>query len=380
MKNASKIKWILIISFVVSIFVVSIVQAFIDMGNGGKPQCLDLFLYKPTQGNLRTFESELENNSWFSHTLQPWMRLAQFAILNDLGDKVLMGGNGWFFYRPGVRYLIEPMPETLNSKNSTDDIMSAILDFRDQLKSRNIHLMVVIAPGKESIYPDWLNPSIRFKNQFVFTHTSKIISALQKKDIEVIDLYHLFLQKRISQTEHPALYLSQDTHWSPYGIQVASKHMAQKILDLKRVKKGEFDYRLKPITIKRHGDLLRMVEIPFMDQLYEEEVISCTQVISAETNEPLKDDPNAQILILGDSFLRIFERDEPGAAGLTSHLAYELQQPLSSIISDGGASTLVRQQLAQKTDLLNNKKIVIWEFVDRDIRFGTEGWQKVTLR
>ncbi len=29
--------------------------------------------------------------------------------------------------------------------------------------------------------------------------------------------------------------------------------------------------------------------------------------------------------------------------------------------------------------LLENKKVVIWEFVERDIRFGTEGWQIVPL-
>ncbi len=84
--------------------------------------------------------------------------------------------------------------------------------------------------------------------------------------------------------------------------------------------------------------------------------------------------------MLGDSFLRIFERDEPGAAGFTAHLAKELQQPVASIISDGGASTLVRQQLYRRPELLANKKVVIWEFVERDIRYGAEGWQNIPLR
>jgi len=29
--------------------------------------------------------------------------------------------------------------------------------------------------------------------------------------------------------------------------------------------------------------------------------------------------------------------------------------------------------------LLCNKKVVVWEFVERDLRFGTEGWQVVPL-
>ena len=83
---------------------------------------------------------------------------------------------------------------------------------------------------------------------------------------------------------------------------------------------------------------------------------------------------------MGDSFLRIYSRDEPGSAGFIEHLACELGLPLTSVVNDGGASTLVRQELSRKPALLRNKKLVVWEFVERDIRFGTEGWQQVQLQ
>ena len=44
-------------------------------------------------------------------------------------------------------------------------------------------------------------------------------------------------------------------------------------------------------------------------------------------------------------------------------------------MNDGGASTLVRQELARRPQLLAGKTLVIWEFVERDIGYGTEGWQ-----
>jgi len=97
------------------------------------------------------------------------------------------------------------------------------------------------------------------------------------------------------------------------------------------------------------------------------------------TGELYEDVPTAEILVLGDSFLRIYERDEPRSAGFIAHLARELRQPLASIISDGGASTLVRQDLCRRPGLLENKKLVIWEFVERDIRYGAEGWQVIPL-
>jgi len=107
--------------------------------------------------------------------------------------------------------------------------------------------------------------------------------------------------------------------------------------------------------------------------------MDCTQVIDMETGRPYADDPNSPVLVLGDSFLRIFERDEPGSGGFVAHLASNLGFGLSSIVSDGGASTLVRQQLARRPALLRGKTVVVWEFVERDFRFGTEGWQRVPL-
>ena len=83
--------------------------------------------------------------------------------------------------------------------------------------------------------------------------------------------------------------------------------------------------------------------------------------------------------MLGDSFLRIYETDEPGAAGFISQLARELKRPVASIVNDGGASTLVRQELNRRPALLSNKRVVIWEFVERDIRLGVEGWQHIPL-
>ena len=77
--------------------------------------------------------------------------------------------------------------------------------------------------------------------------------------------------------------------------------------------------------------------------------------------------------LIGDSFLQIFQSDEPNSAGFIAHLAKELGQPLTSLVADGGASTLVRQELFRRPALLRGKKVILWEFVERDIQLGAEG-------
>jgi hypothetical protein len=122
-----------------------------------------------------------------------------------------------------------------------------------------------------------------------------------------------------------------------------------------------------------------MLRVPQIEHALEPETVDCRQVVESATGTPYHDWPGSEFLVLGDSFLRIYEEDEPGSAGFNAHVARELGQPLSAIINDGGASTLVRQALARRPALLQNKKLVIWEFAERDIRYGTEGWKIVPL-
>jgi hypothetical protein len=138
-------------------------------------------------------------------------------------------------------------------------------------------------------------------------------------------------------------------------------------------------YVSRQIPVQRSGDVLRMINIPQLEGRFTPETIVCDQVWEEATGALYKDDPNSPLLILGDSFLRMYQKDEPLAAGFVAHLARSLGSPVSSIVNDGGASTLVRQELARKSEMLKGKTLVVWEFVERDIRFGAEGWKKIAL-
>ena len=52
---------------------------------------------------------------------------------------------------------------------------------------------------------------------------------------------------------------------------------------------------------------------------------------------------------------------------------------VASMVNDGGASTLARRSLARRANLLTGKKLVVWEIVERDFRFGEDGWKDVAL-
>jgi hypothetical protein len=365
-------------AFLVLICSNGLIQIVVDLREGRAPQATELFVRTPTHANIRAFETDLQDNCWLTQKLRPYVQYAQFMILRELGDKAIVGEDNWLFYKPAVQYLVEPW--ALDEAGEQGNVISAVVSFKDELAQRGIHLLVVPAPNKSSVYPDMLTKQAGKGDKSVNSKTIEVMRRLREAGVEVVDLFALYKQAHAAPAgEAMKYYLIQDSHWSPEGVRLAAQAVARRLTDLGWAEKRQTNYTLKPVTIERCGDILKMTQVPQIERQFEPERIHCTQVVSRETNQPYHSDPNSEVLVLGDSFLRIYSQDEPGGAGFVEHLGYELGFPMAAIVNDGGASTLVRQQLSRNPKLLANKKVVVWEFVERDIRFGTEGWQIVHL-
>ncbi len=373
--------YLLTIGFLAVISVVVPFQAINEIRQGEIPQALDLFRQAPTVANLRSFEKDLETQSVVAQAVRPPMQYLRYRAFGDTGEKALTGREGWWFYKPDARYLTERCLDDSEKQTGPRVAVSAIVSFRDQLARRGIHLLVVPVPGKPSVYPDMLTRRAAACDPRAHGHTREVLKDLAAAGVETIDLLDVFAEARAASrpAEDGTWYLARDTHWTNEGARLAAEAVARRIRNLSWAPAASAAYDLEPVSVLRPGDVLRMLKCPPVEARFEPEEVRCQRVVRRDNGKPYRDDPEAEILVLGDSFLRIYEHDEPGSAGFIAHLARELGQPLASIVNDGGASTLVRQELSRKPALLDGKKLVIWEFVERDIRFGMEGWQQVTL-
>jgi hypothetical protein len=268
-----------------------------------------------------------------------------------------------------------------SSTRPTDGPVTAICDYQSQLAKRGIHLVVVIAPNKSSVYPEKLSRRAERLADAVSPTTRSMLERLRAAGVEVVDLFELFQRSKPASPAEPtdSLYLAQDSHWSPAGLELAARVVAQRLLELGWIQRGDTTYDRRTVSLRRRGDIVTMLDSPPLESRWDPEPVVCTQIVQADSGEAYRDDPAAEVLVLGDSFLRILQQDEPGGAGFLAHLAHELAQPVASVVNDGGASTLVRQELYRRPALLASKRVVIWEFVERDIRFGAEGWPVVPL-
>ena len=361
--------------FLAVIFVVPLSQAGIEIYRGHLPQFLEGFRRMPTRANLRSFERDIESSSVCARMMRPWVQSLLFVSLRNPGEKALMGRDGWLFYKPDVRYLVEAG----ELQDGDADPVAAILRFQQQLSRRGIHLLVLPMPGKPSVYPDELTRRIVLKEDNFVSPTHQVIARLRAAGVETLDLFEAFHELRLQPLEGEPYYLAQDTHWSGKAARSAAQVVSRRLIDLGWAKIGSTEYGIKPVYVKRRGDIARMIDVPGVESRFPEEEVLCFQVTDQVSGKFYKDDAQSPLLLLGDSFFRMDQTDKPGSAGFIAHLAQQLRMPMASIVNDGGASTLVRQELSRQPGLLEGKKLVIWEFVERDIRFGTDGWKDVPL-
>ena len=372
---------ILAIAFFAVIGCIPLSQVAFELARGERPLVAELVSNVPTEQHLRDVENQIEETSWFARNSRSLVQFIWFQLSGQPGENTLVGRDGWLFYLPTVRFLVESFPPGEALQPDFQDPFAAVIDFHGQLADRGIQLLVVPVPGKASIYPERVSSRADPGKIADSSHTLEFISRLNNAGIPTIDLFETFHREplRDRSTKGGHHYLFQDTHWTPEGAELAAQVVAERVLREGWVTAGSKEYVQKPVPVARRSDILRMARSASIERLFPPQEVTCRQVVESDSGNLYQDDPDSPLLVLGDSFLRIYQTDDPKAAGFLAHLARNLKRPVASIVNDGGASTLVRQQLRRNPDLLEGKKLVVWEFVERDLRFGTEGWKKIPI-
>jgi len=278
--------------------------------------------------------------------------------------------------------------------------------------------VVVPVPGKPSVYPDQVTRRDLHNEKPFHSPTLELLHTLQRNGVSTVDLFSTFGTARsdaaLAATNEP-LYLAQDTHWTPQGAQLAAASVAARLREMNLAPSPAKEFRAERVQVARWGDVLDMMQLPGLRDAFPSQTVECLQVVDPALG-PLvptaSDRPGtyrypgqqASVLVLGDSFCRIYQYPEPpslgeqpagvaaarkeasgtkrflpGSAGFISLLALVLQSPVDAIVSDGGASTDVRRKLSTNPEILEGKKVVVWEFVERDIALGRAGWEDVPL-
>lgn len=371
-------KWIISLFFVLIIGILPLSQLVKEILYQEPIIELGIFKGVPTEEKVRSYEKTIEDNSLVLQKARQWFQVPLSYLGNHGNNKVVIGHNGWLFYRISVDHINKPS----FSFYREFDPLSAIVAFHQTLKEQDVDLILLPIPGKSTIYPEYL--SKRYSLSYgpaVNPHIGEFFQKLADEGVKIIDPTELLWKEKLKTDK--LLYLEQDTHWSPEGMKLVAKYLSDVILSERWTEDvPKKSYRLETVDVTRYGDLYDMLNFPKNFTYFSPRTIKIEKVIDSKTGEPCKSDRNSPIVLLGDSFTNIFSRQEMGwgeNAGLSEHLAYNLNSPIDVIALNDGGATGSREQLARRPNALVGKKLVIWQFPTRDLTNPESQWKLINI-
>lgn len=294
-------------------------------------------------------------------------RVKIFAKLEPPEIQGLQGRRDFLVFRRELDYLLAPDWDSLASGQKP---LSAIIAFKEKLATQGIDFLFVPIPTKLDVYPEMLSDAKpALPGGIAQPYARKVLADLAKAGVETLDLTSLFLQQRRDAAgDTLLLYQKEDTHWTPQGLGLAAKALADRLrgyawFDSAFVEKRA--YTLKDTTYTALGDIQARLSAKAKATI-RPETLKATQVFDQE-GKPYEADENSPVLVLGDSYTGVFETVGCRHAGVTAHLAAQLQGPVDLIMGWGGGPEAPEKMAKRGEDYLQPKRVVIWMMSARDL-------------
>ncbi len=147
--------------------------------------------------------------------------------ISGMDSRVLLGNDGWFYYIAEGQ-LEDYLGKSRLSKNQLKEWIKERNRRYQWLKQRNIEYLLIIPPGKQTIYPEHLPDGLGQIN-----NTSRLDQLVEYHNRNPLP-YLLLLQEPLlhaKSTSQP-LYYKSDTHWNLRGGYIAFSNII-KVLEEK---------------------------------------------------------------------------------------------------------------------------------------------------
>lgn len=400
------VAWALVGSFLLAIVALPLSQLYLERSAEEESPLVDLLRREPTAESLRQVEHDLEEASYAKAFVQPRLQLLLTRFGRVGNQRAVIGRGGSLYYTPGVRHVAGPgfldpdlqRERELSERDADDapiqaDPRPAILEFNAALARRGIRLVLMPVPDKAAVEAESLHGRGRPSRLPENPDFDRLLAELQEQGVAVFDARQLLpgqlanpelADPELANRKHGPAFLVQDTHWTPAWMEHVARALGAMVSELVALGPAPAPtLHAVEQSAERVGDLVDMLKLPEDQALFLPQAVRIHSVQDAQGNawEP---DPDAEILLLGDSFTNVFSLEGMGwgaAAGLGPQLALALQRPLDLIAQNDSGAFVTRRALARElaagNDRLAGKRVVIWEFAARELSAGD--WKRIEL-
>ena len=133
----------------------------------------------PSSGDLKDFASNVEDRSLLRTWLLPPVQAVLTSVLGLGNEEAIAGTGGWLYYALDIEYVtagpfLSPARIRLldRMRRGGQDVpwvdpIPAIVSFRDQLRARNIELVLLPTPVKPQVEPGWLDGTEHRRSEII---------------------------------------------------------------------------------------------------------------------------------------------------------------------------------------------------------------------
>jgi hypothetical protein len=233
------------------------------------------------------------------HLLRAEALLKQRLLQNGNG-KVLIGLDGWLFYRAFT--VLQQGAGVLVRQERVEETADTLARVAQRLAARGTRLLVAPPPGANTIYDAKLPPWAR--NQGRPTEYDALLTALKARGIPAVDLRPGLRAAAVREQ----IYFQRDTHWNNRGALEAFNLVAEAA--------GHPDWRLEPAatlgaSAPYEGGLTWMLGVDDAGEPGPMWLTSRTDRQAPDNGDRTPftltgNHPGPSLLIVGDSFTRSF--------------------------------------------------------------------------
>ena len=214
-----------------TVFICALLFVFLGFFLVGNPD----FVWQPAEGVHwidwfsripRDYQNQFLASSPFKTAFIKEIHDFQYSRLFENRFPIVLGGrNGWLYYS-GERNIDDYQNAFPISEEEMLTIYMNLESINRRMEARGRKLIVVIAPSRETIYPEWLPPYT--EKVGTDDRMDQLLGYMNRlgSNVTILDLRD---ELTAAKHEYPLLYFKMDTHWNQYGAFLAYQEICKTI-------------------------------------------------------------------------------------------------------------------------------------------------------